>query len=337
MKKSLSSFFGQVSEVLNPSLTEDDDSEAILITRDGTVTLTGFPKHLAELQANDDIYLVEPDLELAEKYQRWMEVVDQDQFTQHRLDRQLASSQILQEKYETLVPQQVTHMQFWQRYLFKRALLEDALANADLAERRARQEVNSVTPVSPRKNFIQTEQPKRVFADGEVAEEPVPVESAVSGAVAGDAKPVTTTTTMTKESSIDEELSQLAQNELKWNADAEFSCNVELSEEEQARLLAEYEQEIQERERKTSNVQKTPSKGGQKGGGSKGPATTGNKGGKGQAQGSRTESSAKGKNQQQQQTKGKQKGGAAATKGAATVPAKDDSDESWEKEFDLDE
>lgn len=43
-------------------------------------------------------------------------------------------------------------------------------------------------------------------------------------------------------------------DDLKWEVE-DFSCNVELSEEEQARLLEEYEQEIQEREqRKTSDA-----------------------------------------------------------------------------------
>lgn len=69
VKKSLSSFFGQVSEALVPSI-EDDESEAIIITSEGAVTLTGFQKHLAELQANDATYLSAPDASLQENYQR---------------------------------------------------------------------------------------------------------------------------------------------------------------------------------------------------------------------------------------------------------------------------
>lgn len=114
VKKSLSSFFGQVTEALSPSL-DDDDAEAILITTDGSVTLTGFQKHLAELQNNEDTYLVEPANELVGKYKRWLEVVEQDQFTEHRLSKYLASSQILNEKYTSLVPDSVSHMEFWKR------------------------------------------------------------------------------------------------------------------------------------------------------------------------------------------------------------------------------
>lgn len=69
VKKSLSSFFGQVSEALAPTL-EDDDAEAVLITSNGAVTLTGFQKHLAELQANEATYLSPPDSSLSENYQR---------------------------------------------------------------------------------------------------------------------------------------------------------------------------------------------------------------------------------------------------------------------------
>lgn len=353
VKKSLSSFFGQVSEVLNPSLTEDDDAEAILITKDGSVTLTGFHRHLAELQANDDIYLVEPDLELAEKYQRWMEVVDQDQFTQQRLDKQLASSQILAEKYEALVPKQVTHMNFWQRYLFKRALLEDALANAEVAERRAQQAAHSNVAVSPRKTIIQTEQPKRVVvgegeADatgGEAAASAVKPAAAVPTTVDSPAKETKeaavegTSSIEEPMASIDEELSKLAENELKWG-NADFTCtDVELSEEEQARLLAEYEQEIQERERKTSSsVPKKTSAAPNKG---QAKQQAGKQAGKGQQGGKSTDPK---KSQPQSKGAAQQKGKGGAQKGPASgkadpkpAPTKDDSDESWEKEFDLDE
>lgn len=172
VKKSLSSFFGQVSEALAPTL-EDDDSEAVLITSDGVVTLTGFQKHLAELQANDSTYLTQPDSTLNDNYRRWLEIIDQDQFTQNQLAKQLTSSEILNEKYLTLVPEKVSHMEFWKRYLFKRALLEDALAHAELAERRAKAELRSTQTVSPKQpaEIVQTEQPKCVLDESDDVEE----------------------------------------------------------------------------------------------------------------------------------------------------------------------
>lgn len=163
VKRSLSTFLGQVSEALAPSL-EDDEAETIKITSDGIVTLTGFQKHLADLQVNDITYLQSPDETLAEKYQRWLEIVDQEQFTQNQIERHLNGSEILREHYSRLVPEMVSHMDFWKRYLFKRALLEDALANAELAERRAKAEMKSTDTVSAKQpgEIIQTEQPKSV-------------------------------------------------------------------------------------------------------------------------------------------------------------------------------
>ncbi|XP_055325825.1 BSD domain-containing protein 1-like isoform X2 [Sitodiplosis mosellana] len=231
VKKSLSSFFGQVSEALVPSI-EDDESEAIIITSEGAVTLTGFQKHLAELQANEATFLSPPDATLQENYQRWLECVDQDQFTQNQLARHLTSSEILNEKYLRLVPDKLPHMDFWKHYLFKRALLEDALAHAEMAERRAKAEIRSTKTVSPKRagEIIQTEQPKTVQPADEKDEAEEQVESAK---IASD------------------ELI-IEDSDIKWDAD-DFG-NEEISEEEQARLLEQYEAEIMEREKRKSQV-----------------------------------------------------------------------------------
>uniref|UniRef100_A0A2M3Z0B1 BSD domain-containing protein n=1 Tax=Anopheles braziliensis TaxID=58242 RepID=A0A2M3Z0B1_9DIPT len=219
MKKSFSSFLGQVTEALVPSLEDDEETEAVLITADGTVTLTGFHKHLAELQAREDTYVEEPADELREKYKRWMEVVEQEQFTEPRLSKHLASSTILNEKYVALVPSRVAHMEFWKRYLFKKALLEDAIANAEIAERKAKAAAASAETVAPNKTIVQTDQPRRAIE--EVEEETTP-----------------------------EEPSYPIADDLAWAEVPEFDAtNIELSEEEQARLLEEYEQEIREREK----------------------------------------------------------------------------------------
>lgn len=241
MKKSISTFFGQVSEALVPSV-EDDDVEAVLITSDGTVTLTGFQKHLAELQANDATYLSPPDSTLTENYQRWLEVVEQDQFTQNQLAKHLTNSEILNEKYLSLVPEKVSHMEFWKRYLFKRALLEDALANAEIAERRAKAEIRSIKTVSPKRSaeIIQTEQPKPVTIEQEQEPEPAP-----------EPKPKQESPVKTTDKSPAEEL-VIEDTDIKW--DVEDFGSEEISEEEQARLLQEYEAEIQEREKRKSQI-----------------------------------------------------------------------------------
>lgn len=100
MKQSLSSFFGSVTDALIPQLDDDDATEAVLITSDDSIVLSGFAKHLAELQNNDETYLEEPSKteELAEKYRMWLEIVEQDQFTQQRVNKMLDSSKILSDK-----------------------------------------------------------------------------------------------------------------------------------------------------------------------------------------------------------------------------------------------
>lgn len=100
IKQSLSSFFGSVTDALIPQIDEEDATEAVLITSDDTIVLTGFAKHLAELQNNDETYLEEPSktADLAEKYRMWLEIVEQDQFTAGSVNKMLESSQILNEK-----------------------------------------------------------------------------------------------------------------------------------------------------------------------------------------------------------------------------------------------
>lgn len=113
----------------------------------------------------------------------WLEIVEQDQFTQNQLAKHLTNSEILNEKYLSLVPEKVPHMEFWKRYLFKRALLEDALAHAEIAERRAKAEMRSTQTVSPKRatEIIQTEQPKTVMCDNESDADKTPIDEAKPG------------------------------------------------------------------------------------------------------------------------------------------------------------
>lgn len=277
VKKSISTFFGQVTEALIPSLDDDQDQvEAVLITTDGQVTLTGFQKHLAELQAAGETYLTAPAASLAENYDRWLAITEQDQFTQNRLAKHLTSSEILNEKYLTLVPDQVPHMDFWQRYLFRRALLEDALANAELAERRSRAEsaasgagATQVTSPTSAKRLVHTEQPKTVMsAVMSNAEAIGDVEEGVEEATAAsEATNIVLATTAVADSSNAAALALDEADQLEaafaaasrdrdaatpqWPEETDFA-SVEISEEEQERLLRAYEQEIQEREMKRS-------------------------------------------------------------------------------------
>ncbi|CRL03605.1 CLUMA_CG016272, isoform A [Clunio marinus] len=299
MKQSLSSFFGSVTDALIPQLDDDDASEAVLITSDDTIVLSGFAKHLAELQSNDETYLEEPSktVEYAEKYRMWLEIVEQDQFTQQKVDKMLESSQILNEKYNKFVPDTVSHMNFFKRYLFKKALLEDDLAN----EERRRKEAAVIE-----------KQPEPVI----VVEPQVDV---------------------VKDSSPNKKPIKAEMNDMN-------IANFELSEEEQAKLLEDYEQEIKEREKSKTDIVEPPS-----------VPKTAMKASKNPSKSSSNVQSSKGKNnknvklQQHQQQKSTQqqttKGGEKAKKSAEELKIEKDhfkkesesstSDESWEKEFDI--
>ncbi|EAT48146.1 AAEL000752-PA [Aedes aegypti] len=324
MKKSFSTFLGQVTEALVPTLDEEEEGEDVLITHEGTDGLNGFYKHLAELQSMEGTYLEEPSDKLSEKYKRWMEVVEQEQFTEPRLARHLTSSTILNEQYTALVPSKVAHMDFWKRYLFKKALLEDAIANAELAEKKAKAAIVSNETVAPNKVIVQTDQPKRTIEE------------------------------------------ELIPDDITWAEVPEFDAsNLELSEEEQARLLEEYEQEIKEREKAVgssrmdpvdealliqSDIEKTPQK--------KPPTSSGNDKSTPATKKSQSANSRNANQKVQQSKSGSVKPtGTNATGKQKSVTAKqqkpqndlkieknhftkDDvsssnSDESWEKEFDL--
>lgn len=332
MKKSFSTFLGQVTEALVPTLDEEEEGEDVLITHEGTEELDGFYKHLAELQTMEGTYLEEPSDELSEKYKRWMEVVEQEQFTEPRLARHLASSTILNEQYTALVPGKVAHMDFWKRYLFKKALLEDAVANAEIAEKKAKAAAVSNDTVGPNVVVVQTDQPKRAIEE------------------------------------------ELIQDDITWAEVPDFDAsNMELSEEEQARLLEEYEQEIKEREKVIgsgrmepvdealliqSDIEKTPQKKPAANASSKNSSMSANK-----SQSQPQSANNKNTNQKSHQQKGANvkptgKAGAGANSKLKTSAnqqkqqkglkieknhfTKDDvsssnSDESWEKEFDLEE
>lgn len=135
MKRSFSSFLGQMNTVFNPS-PDDSDTEAILITEGSeAVTLTKLQQIIYELQKNDKTFLEEPDPSLDKQYQCWLEIID-NQLDEDRLDKHLVNSTILNSQYQKLVPHHVSHQQFWKRYLFRKALLEDELARQEDQEKR---------------------------------------------------------------------------------------------------------------------------------------------------------------------------------------------------------
>ncbi|KAF5287983.1 hypothetical protein FQA39_LY15565 [Lamprigera yunnana] len=186
MKRSFSTLIGQMNNVLNPS-PDDSDTEAILITEGSeAVTLTKLQRIIYEIQKNKNTFLDDPDPTLDKQYQCWLEILD-NQLDEDRLAKHLANSNTLNYQYINLVPEHVSHRQFWIRYLFRKALIEDELAHEEAAE-------------------------KRILKEKELSEEHV-----------------------------------------QWDQE-DFATDIELSEEEQIRLLQQYDEETKQ------NLEKRKSK-----------------------------------------------------------------------------
>lgn len=222
------------------------------------------------------------------------------------------------------MPDTVSHMNFFKRYLFKKALLEDELAN----EERKKKDV--VIEKQPEPAAVAVVQPEPVVA----VEEEKEVKQIVKAAL-----PVL-------KSDLNGKFywwSSRFSSHMNWHfVDMEIA-NFELSEEEQARLLEDYEQEIKEREKSKTETAEKPAS-----------VKTAMKSTKTPSKSSPNVQS-KGKNnknvklQPQQQQKSTQqpatKGDPKGKKSGAQLKIEQDhfkkesesstSDESWEKEFDL--
>ncbi|CAH1965575.1 unnamed protein product [Acanthoscelides obtectus] len=138
MKRSFSSFLGQMNSVLNPS-PDDSDTEILIVENSETVELTKLQKAIYDLQKNADTFLKDPDESLSKQFRCWLEIVD-DQLSDDRIAKYVNSSEILKRQYAKLVPEVVEHHLFWKRYLFKKALLEDEFARQEALEKREQKE-----------------------------------------------------------------------------------------------------------------------------------------------------------------------------------------------------
>ncbi|KAK4884870.1 hypothetical protein RN001_001141 [Aquatica leii] len=144
MKRSFSSFLGQMNNVLNPS-PDDSDTEAILITEGSeAITLTKLQQIIYELQKNEKTFLEDPDPSLDKQYQCWLEIIE-SQLDEDRLIKHLTNSTILNNQYRKLVPDRVSHEEFWKRYLFRKALVEDELAREEAVEKKMLKEKQLIT------------------------------------------------------------------------------------------------------------------------------------------------------------------------------------------------
>lgn len=135
MKRSVSSFLGQVGNVLNP-LPDDGDEEAILIQGDNHVFLNRLQTRVYALASDPSTFTKEIDNDQLAQFDVWLSVLEEDKMTDEKLSKMLAANKALQENYDSLVPHQVSHLLFWQRFLFRKGLIEDEEAARERREER---------------------------------------------------------------------------------------------------------------------------------------------------------------------------------------------------------
>ncbi|CAH0759921.1 unnamed protein product [Diatraea saccharalis] len=226
MKKSFSTFIGQVSTVLNPEPDDEDDTEVILSSGDTTM-LSTYKKELEALQRVDATFLVPA---CSGEFAAWRATVEGGQaLAAAACVRRLRGSPLLRDQYRRLVPDAVSHDHFWERYLFRVALLQDRLAAA------------------ARKQPIEEQKPT---TDPVMAHLPLqmPIEQSpkkvLSGVESETATPTCETPSPEKVSLKNQPYdSSDVDSAVAWE-DEDFANDVELTEEQQILLLEEYEKEI---------------------------------------------------------------------------------------------
>ncbi|KAJ2941332.1 hypothetical protein O0L34_g3532 [Tuta absoluta] len=226
MKKSFSSFIGQVSTALSPENDDEDDTEVILSSGDTTM-LSTYKKELEALQRVDATFIVPA---YSAEFDAWLaslETGGEPVIAPSSVAKRLDSSPLLKEQYNRLVPDAVTHEEFWERYLFRVALLQDRLAAASRKQpadvtddpvlaHLPLQSVDCTPQQSPKK------QPSLPSAVPSVVDSDSPYETPDIETVA-------------------------------WE-DEDFANDVELTEEQQILLLEEYEKEITSKKQATKQT-----------------------------------------------------------------------------------
>ncbi|XP_075223300.1 BSD domain-containing protein 1-like isoform X2 [Lycorma delicatula] len=137
VKRSFSSFLGQVSNALSPP-PDDGDEEAILIQGDSPILLTRLQTRLYNIYNDTNTFTKEIEDEHDAAFEAWLANLDEHHLSNERLTRLLGANPVLQHNYEMLVPHQVSHAQFWKRLLFRKAMVEDEEAARERREERDR-------------------------------------------------------------------------------------------------------------------------------------------------------------------------------------------------------
>ena len=50
----------------------------------------------------------------------------------------------LHQQYESLVPEKISHLTFWKRYLFRKALLEDEESRKEIKKKKEKEQIDKV-------------------------------------------------------------------------------------------------------------------------------------------------------------------------------------------------
>ncbi|XP_026332760.1 BSD domain-containing protein 1-like isoform X2 [Hyposmocoma kahamanoa] len=222
MKKSITSFIGQVSTVLSPEPDDEDDTEVILSSGDTTM-LSTYKKELEALQRVDATFIVPAYSPEFEAWRASLELSDASVITPSAAVRRLDTSPVLKSQYDKLVPDAVSHDDFWERYLFRVALLQDRLAAAARRQPVSQPSTDPVMAHLPLQSE-QIESPKKTPVVDKERDEIMHIYEKVV-----------------------EEVDTVA-----WEDD--FANDLELTEEQQTLLLEEYEQEIASKKTKQRDV-----------------------------------------------------------------------------------
>uniref|UniRef100_A0A1B6EDN0 BSD domain-containing protein n=1 Tax=Clastoptera arizonana TaxID=38151 RepID=A0A1B6EDN0_9HEMI len=143
MKRSMSSFLDQVGTALSPP-PDDGDEEAIMIQGDNPVYLSRLQSRIYSLATDPRTFTEEIPNEQLPQFEAWLSVFEEDKISPEKLSRMLAANSALQQNYESLVPQHVSHAVFWQRFLFHKGLIEDEEAARERKEERDKQTVSTI-------------------------------------------------------------------------------------------------------------------------------------------------------------------------------------------------
>jgi len=129
----IGSFINKVVEKVAPQMPDDDEENLLVGTRKGVKTLDAYQAKIFHLQTNPETYLTGADDE--DEYKKFCENFSIDE-NKEELSGIMLDFKEVRSIYTKLVPDAVTHEDFWRRYFYKKSLIQKAEERrALLAER----------------------------------------------------------------------------------------------------------------------------------------------------------------------------------------------------------